>query len=37
VEKSEMPNVLFKSARHLITDCLACVLVRLYPDAHLQA
>jgi hypothetical protein len=35
VEKSEMPNVLFKSARNLITSCLGSVLTRLYPDAQL--
>jgi hypothetical protein len=36
VEKSEMPNLLFKNARYIIMDCLSCILIRIYPDAHIE-
>lgn len=36
VEKGAMPDALSKSALPLVTDCLSCVLARLYPDAALE-
>lgn len=36
VEKSAMPNLLFKSMQAIITECLAAVLSRLYPAAILE-
>lgn len=36
VEKGGMPDVLSKSALHLVNDCLTCVLVRLYPGARID-
>lgn len=34
VEKGAMPEELSKAAQRLVSDCLACVLVRLYPAAE---
>jgi hypothetical protein len=36
VEKSAMPNVLFKSAQRVISDSLSSVLARLYPSSKLD-
>ncbi len=35
VEEGAMPEMLSKAANHLVGDCLACLLVRLYPQAHI--
>lgn len=36
VEKSAMPDVLFRDMRHVITNCLISVLGRLYPNSRID-
>ncbi len=36
VEKGLMPEVISTTAKHLVQDCLGCVLTRLYPAVRLQ-
>jgi len=36
VEKNTMPEMLSRSAQHLINDCLSCILARMYPGSRLN-